>query len=658
MIGLMHTEQEEKGAPSSGARQRGILSRASERSLFVRLLKIMDFAPTNFKDHQERRFHAEIVHLLFVSSRTGPTANVIAAILVSVALWSVIEPTNLLSWLSVILLLAFFRQRTVRFYLERKSHPQYMARSSLYWCLRLAIWTTLMALCWGLMPIILFPSERPTYQLFEALVLGGIAAAGVTTMSPLRGMVYLFEISILTPLFFSMYLWPGEFGQVLSVAVILFLIFMLRTAETFRGNLHFSIRLRLEKEDIAKSLEGQRKELDSANKRLDLALQESQAAGRMKSEFLANMSHEIRTPLNGVLGMIELSLGTSQSATQRNYLTLAQESADSLLAIINDILDLSKIEAGKMEVYRENFSLEQELKKALAIFTLAATEKGIKLQCKIDPSTPDCLKGDKLHLGQIITNLVGNAVKFTESGGFVEVRARQHSEGENLKLQFEVEDNGVGIAPEHQEMIFEAFSQADYSVNRAYGGTGLGLAICSRLVNMLDGEIWLRSDPGQGSTFYFTACFKAADLESATQSANQIAEQSGFISLPKTRIRILLAEDNVINQKVAGNLLKKYGFHVETAKNGQQAISMIDQNPPYDLILMDCQMPVLDGYAATRRLRAQGHKMPVIAITAHAMEGDKERCLAAGMNDYVSKPIRREELLSVISRHLEIARGS
>jgi len=625
-----------------------------EENLFVRFLKLADFAPKNLKDHRERRFHSEIVALLFSSSRSGPTANVVAALLVVALLRNLVDPVMLLAWLMVIISLAILRLRTIRFYTNRKSNPKHAPRSPLYWCLRLALWTSLMALCWGAMPIFLFPSAEPMYQLLQALILGGLAAAGVTTMSPLRGMVYLFVLSILVPLFFSFYLLPGELGQFLSIAVVFFVVFMLRTAEIFRSNLHFSIRLRLEKESLALNLERQKQELDLINQRLDLALQESQAAGRMKSEFLANMSHEIRTPLNGVIGMIELALGVARSAIQKNYLSLARDSADSLLAIINDILDLSKIEAGKIKLHREDFSLQKELSRAFSIFTIAVGEKNIDLTFKIDPEVPDCLYGDKVHLSQVITNLVGNAVKFTGEGGLVEVGVRlNRQDNDQFELKFEVTDNGIGIAPEHQEMIFDAFSQADYSVSRVFGGTGLGLAICSKLVRLMNGEIELKSKLGQGSTFAFTAQFKrGTPREDSKQELETTKTQSSGSITPQRRIRVLLAEDNIINQKVAGNLLKRHGFFVETAKNGERAIEMINNNQPYDLILMDCQMPILDGYAATKKLRSMGYDMPIIAITAHAMDGDRERCLEAGMDDYISKPIRKDELLGIIKKRI------
>ena len=518
--------------------------------------------------------------------------------------------------------------------------------------------------------------------------------------------------------------------------------------------------------------------------------EEAEAASRAKSEFLANMSHEIRTPMNGVMGMIELALETQPSPEQAECLLTARSSADALLAVINDILDFSKIEAGKLDLESTAFDLHDWLERIVATFALRASEKGIELTCEICPGTPVMVRTDANRLRQVIANLLGNALKFTERGEVGLRVSAESSNREGVTLHFGVTDTGIGIPAEKQRLIFEAFSQADASTARKYGGTGLGLAISSRLVAMLGGRIWVESQPGHGSSFHFTALADtaasgpgpqpaetgslagvavlvvddsatsrrilgelmtgwgmettladsgAAVLEILTQAEQQakpfplllvdaqMPQMDGFalarlirssptlkqpvivmmtssgkpadavrcraagaaahLSKPVTRrglsrallealhpgsllalasaaqcdeaaertqprpLRILLAEDNGVNQRVASGLLEKRGHAVAVACNGRQAIDLFDAQA-FDLVLMDVQMPEMDGFEATAAIRASekatGHRVPILAMTAHAMKGDKERCLAAGMDGYLTKPIKPAALLAAI----------
>ncbi len=527
---------------------------------------------------------------------------------------------------------------------------------------------------------------------------------------------------------------------------------------------------------------------DTTQESLLLAHRAAEGATRAKSAFLANMSHEIRTPINGVLGMTELALGTRLTAEQREYLTMAKSSAKSLLTLIDDVLDFSKIEAGKLHLEQVEFGLRAVLGETLRSMSLPAHEKGLELACRVEANVPDTLVGDPTRLRQIVVNLVSNAVKFTRQGEVVlQVRVGAAEEGATL-LHFAVRDTGIGIPPDKQEAIFEAFTQADSSTSRQFGGSGLGLTICAQLVRMMRGRIWVNSQVGKGSVFHFTARFRlgsrqrgvvepvaafrrrrvlivddnatqrlvlkemfaAWELQSAAAKDGAAAlaalEQAlrgehpfevvlvdtglpgmdGFVIAqavqshrelsrvrvimlaaatgsddaarcqtlglcfvskplhssdvynalleafglsggeipvlrddvpapapsPTTRgLRILLAEDNFINQKVAENLLEQCGHAVEVAEDGEQAVAMSEREP-FDLILMDVHMPKLDGLAAAkairRRERGTDEHLPIIALTADAMKGDRERCLAAGMDDYVAKPIHREDLLTAM----------
>jgi PAS domain S-box-containing protein len=406
--------------------------------------------------------------------------------------------------------------------------------------------------------------------------------------------------------------------------------------------------------------------------------QRAEAASRAKSEFVANMSHEIRTPMNAVLGVAYLLENTPLSHTQKEYVGMIRSSGQVLLGILNDVLDFSKIEAGRMELSPAPFRLRQLLDAVASVMTVNAASRGISLSINTDAEVPPVLVGDAMRLQQILINLVGNAIKFTERGG-VTVRATLAApdQGSGASVRFSVRDTGIGMAPEQQSRLFTAFSQADASTTRRFGGTGLGLAICRRLAELMGGDISVRSMQGAGSEFVVTLPFTVGDADAEVDAplwqgaaaegwllpepSPLVEDEPVVVETPRLQgLRLLLVEDHPLNQVVARGMLEHAGASVELAENGQLALDRLrERSAEYDMVLMDVQMPVMDGFEATRQIRRQLRlTLPILAMTAGVMQSEQDQCIAVGMDDFIAKPVDVEQMLDTISRHWHAVRAS
>ncbi len=401
--------------------------------------------------------------------------------------------------------------------------------------------------------------------------------------------------------------------------------------------------------------------LRRAREELERAKAAAEAASRAKSEFLANMSHEIRTPMNGILGMTELVLDTPLTAAQREYLALVKQSADTLLTLINDILDFSKVEAGRLDLHPAAFRVRDAVDAAVRPLAVRARQKGLAVDCRVAADVPEAAVGDAGRFRQVLINLVGNAVKFTDRGGVtVDVTADDRDAG-GWTAHVAVADTGPGIPPAHIRTVFDAFAQGDTALTRRHGGTGLGLAISTRLAGLMGGRLWLESAVGRGSTFHFTARLGSAAAADVPDPAAIGRAAGAGVAAAARPLRVLVAEDQPVNQRLAARLLEMRGHAAVVVGNGREAVDAVAAGG-FDAVLMDVQMPEMDGLTATGLIREReagtGRRLPVVAVTAYAMPGDAARCLAAGCDAYLTKPIDRDALFAVVERLTADGAGS
>jgi len=605
-------------------------------------------------DFSDRVMQTQVTRLI-EGSGFGGLVGFIMAILWVVLLWNKLPHEVLSVWLGTMALLITVRTFITYSRMYDPTRKRAYVDIARRWYV-IAVLIT--GACWGITSTLMFPYDR-LEQVVLAFILAGVAASGVT-LSSVAWLYSGFVGLALVPLMVRLFYIGGEVYYALSAMTGLFMVVMIMAV--YRMYLASSDALRLEytNEELIQNLTQAGVELESMNRELTeeieyvkrmeqelkMAKDRAEEMSQAKGEFLANMSHEIRTPMNGVIGTLQLLTDTKLGAAQQEYVDTAHKSAHSLLTILNDILDLSKIEAGKLNIELIPLDLREIVSELITLHTMTAEEKVIQLYADIDEQLPQVLIGDPTRIRQILANLISNALKFTEKGHVRVKISVVSSDDNNADIRMEVEDTGVGIREEIKDKLFNEFTQADGSTTRKYGGTGLGLAIVKQLVEMMNGEFGVESVPGEGSAFWFGVPLGISAEQTIKQPLDQEMEFKGNLSG-----HVLLVEDNPINQMVAQKMLEKIGIQSTLAADGQEALNFLDQEE-FDAVLMDCQMPVMDGFEATRHIREQGAllKLPVIAMTANVMEGDREKCIEAGMNDYIGKPVVEADLKKTLAR--------
>ena len=590
----------------------------------------------------------------------GLAVNLLLAIVAFASLWAISPHSGLSVWLAFMV-----ATLAVRFVLHRGSVAAAGdPTSTRHWRMLVVVTSAAIGAGWGWLGLFLFPGEGAGYQVLLLMVLA-VAVATVPTLAPFSEAAAAFLLPAVLPAVARLSLLGGTLWGATGAMLCVLMCFVWWSLLRYRAELTQSTRLRQQKEQsdleratYVRSVETANRlfaqvviEREQAEAELQAAKQAAEEANRAKGEFLAYTSHEIRTPLNAIIGLTRVVMETPLTAEQRDYLRRVRNAGDRLLSLINDLLDMSRIEAGRLEIEVVDFRLREVLDEVVQEQLVKASEKNLSLGLHVAKDVPDSLVGDPLRLRQILVNLLGNAIKFTDSGSVsVQVALAQPVGEDTCVLRLSVFDTGIGISPEKQATLFQRYTQAEISTSRKFGGTGLGLSICKSLVELMSGTIGLRSNVDAGTEFFFELPFGMRDAASLPAADRPDAP----VAAGERVLKVLVAEDNDDNQLLIELLLKKKGADITIVGNGREALEQLERTR-FDLVLMDLEMPTMGGFDAVAALREReqgtGEHVPVIALSAHAVVGHREKCLAAGMDDYLTKPIDPEMLYATMDAH-------